>query len=292
MPTVREAAFRVFEHFGVDRLFGNPGSTELPMLKALPEGFRYVLGLNEAVVVAMADGFARSSRQAGAGQPAQLGRHRPFARQFVHRLSQQRTRGGDRGAAGALDPAARSVPVRRAGDRIPAPLRQISRSSRPAPRTCRWRWSARSSPLSPRRWGRRSCRSRSMTGNANASCPPCPSSACGTARPTRRDRADRGHARRGREARAGDRHRLRQFAAAGKRRSRWPRNAGPRYGPRLMRRARLSPRTTRSSPASSPPGATRSATCSRPMTRCSSLERRCSLTMSKAAARTGRSMPG
>ena len=45
MPTVREAAFRVFEHFGIDRLFGNPGSTELPMLKALPHGFRYVLGL-------------------------------------------------------------------------------------------------------------------------------------------------------------------------------------------------------------------------------------------------------
>jgi benzoylformate decarboxylase len=70
MPTVREAAFRVFEHFGVDRLFGNPGSTELPMLKALPEGFRYVLGLNEAVVVAMADGFARS-----AGKPALVNLH-------------------------------------------------------------------------------------------------------------------------------------------------------------------------------------------------------------------------
>jgi benzoylformate decarboxylase len=70
MPTVREAAFRVFEHFGVDRLFGNPGSTELPMLKALPEGFRYVLGLNEAVVVGMADGFARSS-----GNPALVNLH-------------------------------------------------------------------------------------------------------------------------------------------------------------------------------------------------------------------------
>src|SRR5688500_13150896 len=65
MPTVREAAFRVFAHFGVDRLLGNPGSTELPMLKALPEGFRYVLGLNEAVVVAMADGFARASGKPG-----------------------------------------------------------------------------------------------------------------------------------------------------------------------------------------------------------------------------------
>ncbi|MEO6040917.1 MAG: benzoylformate decarboxylase [Croceibacterium sp.] len=63
MPTVREAAFKVFEHFGVDRLFGNPGSTELPMLKAMPEGFRYVLGLNEAVVVGMADGFARAARK-------------------------------------------------------------------------------------------------------------------------------------------------------------------------------------------------------------------------------------
>jgi benzoylformate decarboxylase len=60
----------VFEHFGIDRLFGNPGSTELPMLKALPEGFRYVLGLNEAVVVAMADGFARSS-----GKPALVNLH-------------------------------------------------------------------------------------------------------------------------------------------------------------------------------------------------------------------------
>ncbi|HEX7711283.1 MAG TPA: benzoylformate decarboxylase [Sphingomonadaceae bacterium] len=70
MPTVREAAYRIFEHFGIDRLFGNPGSTELPMLKAMPEGFRYVLGLNEAVVVGMADGFARSS-----GKPALVNLH-------------------------------------------------------------------------------------------------------------------------------------------------------------------------------------------------------------------------
>jgi benzoylformate decarboxylase len=62
MLTVREAAFRVFEHFGVDRMFGNPGSTELPMLRALP--FPYVQGLNEAVVVAMADGYARSTGRA------------------------------------------------------------------------------------------------------------------------------------------------------------------------------------------------------------------------------------
>ena len=61
MPTVREAAFAVFQHFGVDKLFGNPGSTELPMLKALP--FPYVQGLNEAVVVGMADGYAQATRK-------------------------------------------------------------------------------------------------------------------------------------------------------------------------------------------------------------------------------------
>ena len=68
MPTVREAAFAVFQHFGVDKLFGNPGSTELPMLKALP--FPYVMGLNEAVVVGMADGYARAS-----GKPALVNLH-------------------------------------------------------------------------------------------------------------------------------------------------------------------------------------------------------------------------
>jgi benzoylformate decarboxylase len=42
-------------------IFGNPGSTELAMLGPLPEDFRYVLGLQEAVAVGMADGFAQAS---------------------------------------------------------------------------------------------------------------------------------------------------------------------------------------------------------------------------------------
>jgi len=42
-------------------MFGNPGSTELPMLDDFPEDFRYVLGLQEAVVVGMADGYAQAS---------------------------------------------------------------------------------------------------------------------------------------------------------------------------------------------------------------------------------------
>jgi benzoylformate decarboxylase len=61
MTTVREAAFELFRARGMTTIFGNPGSTELPMLADFPPGFRYVLGLQEAVVVGMADGFAQAS---------------------------------------------------------------------------------------------------------------------------------------------------------------------------------------------------------------------------------------
>jgi benzoylformate decarboxylase len=61
MPTVRDAAFDLFRAQGMTTMFGNPGSTELPMLADFPGDFRYVLGLQEAVVVGMADGFAQAS---------------------------------------------------------------------------------------------------------------------------------------------------------------------------------------------------------------------------------------
>ncbi len=48
---------------GVRIIFGNPGTTELPLMEALAgeEEIRYVLALQEAVVMAMADGYARAS---------------------------------------------------------------------------------------------------------------------------------------------------------------------------------------------------------------------------------------
>jgi benzoylformate decarboxylase len=61
MTTVREASFDLFREQGMTTMFGNPGSTELPMLADFPSDFRYVLGLQEAVVVGMADGFAQAS---------------------------------------------------------------------------------------------------------------------------------------------------------------------------------------------------------------------------------------
>jgi benzoylformate decarboxylase len=45
-------------------VFGNPGSTELPMLEAFPEDFAYVLALQEASAVGMADGFALATGNA------------------------------------------------------------------------------------------------------------------------------------------------------------------------------------------------------------------------------------
>jgi benzoylformate decarboxylase len=46
-------------------MFGNPGSTELPMLAEFPDDFRYFLGLQEAVAVGMADGYAQASGTVG-----------------------------------------------------------------------------------------------------------------------------------------------------------------------------------------------------------------------------------
>ncbi|HSI58334.1 MAG TPA: benzoylformate decarboxylase, partial [Ideonella sp.] len=45
-------------------IFGNPGSTELPLFRDFPADFRYVLGLQEAVVVGMADGYAQATHNA------------------------------------------------------------------------------------------------------------------------------------------------------------------------------------------------------------------------------------
>lgn len=48
---------------GVEYLFGNPGTTELAIMEAVgaQSAIRYVLGLQEGIVVGMADGYARAS---------------------------------------------------------------------------------------------------------------------------------------------------------------------------------------------------------------------------------------
>ncbi|MCK9512101.1 MAG: thiamine pyrophosphate-binding protein [Pigmentiphaga sp.] len=57
-------ALHVLKANGIHRIFGNPGTTELPLLDGIvSEGFDFYLGLNEAVVTAMADGHARATRR-------------------------------------------------------------------------------------------------------------------------------------------------------------------------------------------------------------------------------------
>ena len=62
--TGRRLFLELLRQEGVRVLFGNPGTTELPLMEALSEDapVRYVLGLQEGVVMAMADGYARASR--------------------------------------------------------------------------------------------------------------------------------------------------------------------------------------------------------------------------------------
>jgi len=59
----RSAFIELLKSEGVTHMFGNPGTTELPIMHALTDhpDMHYVLGLQEAIVVAMADGYARAS---------------------------------------------------------------------------------------------------------------------------------------------------------------------------------------------------------------------------------------
>jgi benzoylformate decarboxylase len=61
--TGKRAFLELLKQEGVEILFGNPGTTELPLMDALAteNELRYVLALQEAVVVAMADGYAQAS---------------------------------------------------------------------------------------------------------------------------------------------------------------------------------------------------------------------------------------
>jgi benzoylformate decarboxylase len=65
MTTVHQACYEILREQGLTTFFGNPGSNELPFLKDFPEDFRYVLGLQEAAVVGMADGYAQATGSPG-----------------------------------------------------------------------------------------------------------------------------------------------------------------------------------------------------------------------------------
>jgi len=66
--TGRAAFLSLLASEGIDVMFGNPGTTELAIMEALAQQSQidYVLGLQESVVVAMADGYARASNRLAA----------------------------------------------------------------------------------------------------------------------------------------------------------------------------------------------------------------------------------
>nr|WP_307874770.1 benzoylformate decarboxylase [Frankia nepalensis] len=55
--------YDLLRSLGMTTVFGNPGSTEEPFLRDFPADFTYVLGLQEASVIAMADAFAQVTRR-------------------------------------------------------------------------------------------------------------------------------------------------------------------------------------------------------------------------------------
>lgn len=61
--TVWHAFYQLLRSHGMTTMFGNPGSTEQPMLKNFPSDFTYIFGLQEASVVGMAGGFAEATRK-------------------------------------------------------------------------------------------------------------------------------------------------------------------------------------------------------------------------------------
>jgi benzoylformate decarboxylase len=61
--TVRSVTYDLLRSLGLTTVFGNPGSTEQPFLAEFPDDFTYVLALQEASAIAMADTFAQVTRR-------------------------------------------------------------------------------------------------------------------------------------------------------------------------------------------------------------------------------------
>ena len=70
MPRIsgRSAFLQLLVDEGVTHLFGNPGTTELPIMEAVPAfpQLKFVLGLQESIVLGMADGYGRASHRLAA----------------------------------------------------------------------------------------------------------------------------------------------------------------------------------------------------------------------------------
>ena len=292
MTSVREATFELFRAHGMTTIFGNPGSTELPMLRRLPRG----LHLRARPAGA---GGGRHGRRVRAGQrppharqPAHRAGRRQRGRRDLQRPGQQVAAGDHRRPAGPPADHDRGQPHQPRRHRRPAAVREVEPRAAAGPGRARRDRARDPSRHAAAARARRSCRSRWTTG---------------TPRPTqdrsaRRDRAARGRphaARRGRSQRSGRAPGRRRSPrcwspaptstppAAGTPPSRWPRSSACRSGPAPPPAApgSASPRATRTSSACCRPRSARSPRRSRATTSCSSSAPRCSRTTPTFPAR-------
>jgi benzoylformate decarboxylase len=60
---VGTVTYQLLREFGLTTIFGNVGSTEETFLKNFPSDFRYILALQEASVIGIADGYAQATRR-------------------------------------------------------------------------------------------------------------------------------------------------------------------------------------------------------------------------------------
>ena len=141
----RDVLLDILRDEGVTHVFGNPGSTEMPLMDALVDApdITYVLGLQEATAVGMADGWALASGSVAfvnlhaMGGPRQ--RHGRARRLQGERDAARR----HRGPAGHAPPDDRALAfrrsrrARRAGDQVGE--RTASRRGRRAGAAARFR---------------------------------------------------------------------------------------------------------------------------------------------------------
>jgi hypothetical protein len=95
--TGRSAFLSLLKDEGITHLFGNPGTTELPVMNALmdhPE-LTYVMAMQESLVVAMADGLSRASAKSYASRRAMAPHDAPQPKCLHWPMSAPPPRSGD-----------------------------------------------------------------------------------------------------------------------------------------------------------------------------------------------------
>jgi hypothetical protein len=135
VKTVHEVTYNLLRRLGLTTVFGNPGSTEQPFLKNFPKDFQYVLGLQEASVVAMADGFSQATKR-----PVLVNLHTGrwnWQRDVQHHdcLSKQNPAHHHGRSADARDDSLRSVAYEPRRDDAAATLGEMGVSTGHEPRT-------------------------------------------------------------------------------------------------------------------------------------------------------------